>query len=372
MKRGMIFLIISLILILGIVLFQENIIGQTFLKSDIELLQSGTNVNWYDLDCSGGNPPKECLIYISEETACDAEWSKQCHIWADNNGDEINSCWTLPYTSKSLCCPIGEGNTGPGGIYNHSIYDKGNSCCDQNIPDEGIEGSHEGNDGKLLQIPFSTDKDGNGYHESDCCPGIGPFVEDENQDGRQDKVCCSNNDGTREIKNMDDGGCLNCCACLTYYEEKDQSKVCQEAQALSIKCRQKYGFPKCTDLSQNCEPYPDACAVALSVNPITNQEQYENADDPDSRYNNCINGEMGAIDNSNFDNIKSICDNLDVPAKRDCPFFALKTSDNDIPDSWCSPNYKAVLVSPSCQCETDFFKCCHESDKACIDSGVTC
>src|SRR3989344_8900101 len=148
MKRGLIFVIISLIIVLGIILSQENIIGQ-ITKSDVNLLADSL----MQIDCSGGNPPKECLISISEETACNAEWSKQCHIWADNNGDGIDSCWTLPYTALSTCCPKGEGNTGPGEIYNHSIYGKGAGCCIQNIPNEGREGEEEVDDGILLQIP---------------------------------------------------------------------------------------------------------------------------------------------------------------------------------------------------------------------------
>ena len=164
---------------------------------------------------------------------------------------------------------------------------------------------------------------------------------------------------------------MNCCACLTYYEEKDQPKVCAEAEALSIKCRQKYGFPKCKDFTENCEPFPDACAVALSTD-WKGSEQYENAGDSGSRYNNCINGEMGANDNNNFENFKNICDDIKVPPKRDCPFFALVADGGDISDDNCSPNHVAVKVSPSCECRKDFFKCCHKNDKTCIDSGVEC
>src|SRR3989344_3500968 len=152
MKRGNIFLLISILIVFAIAFY----ISSSF-TGKITFDNIADEENWYNLDCSGGNPPKECLISISEETACNAEWSKQCHIWADNNGDGIDSCWTLPYTALSTCCPKGEGNTGPGEIYNHSIYDRGSTCCIKELPPSGMKGSGEADDGEMLQLPYNSD-----------------------------------------------------------------------------------------------------------------------------------------------------------------------------------------------------------------------
>ncbi len=364
MKRGLIFVIISLIIVLGIILSQENIIGQ-ITKSDVNLLADSL----MQIDCSGGNPPKECLISISEETACNAEWSKQCHIWADNNGDGIDSCWTLPYTALSTCCPKGEGNTGLGQIYDHSIYDRGSTCCIKELPPSGMKGSGEADDGEMLQLPYNSDLNYNNIPETDCCPFVGPYVKDTNEDGVQDNVCCSDGEGGNEIKSTADGGCSNCCECLTFHEERDNPKVCQIAQATSIKCREKYNFPTCNLYDSNCnKEYKNACEVALDPG------QYAGTDDPNGNYQKCIKKNLGGEFQSDYKNdFDNICDNIQVPDKNKCPFYARMGSPGD---HACGVDENGnwlilVKVEPSCVCDTDFYRCCKADDTECLSAKTT-